>query len=79
MPAEKKEPMIGRASRPSAIDYDAPVSEFKLRDLVAVVNSQMLEFVKYTPQPEQLKPEHYKPERYKPETSKPEHVKPEKE
>jgi hypothetical protein len=79
MPAEKKEPMIARSSRPSAIDYDAPVSDFKLRDLVALVNSQMLEFVKYTPQPEQLKPEQYKPERYKPEMLKPEHVKPEKE
>jgi len=79
MPAEKKEPMIGKASRPSAINYDAPVSEFKVRDLVALVNSQMLEFAKYTPQPEQLKPEQYKPERYKPETLKPELVKSEKE
>lgn len=74
MPAEKKQPMIGQADRPTAIDYDAPITSFKLRDLVAVVNSQMLEYLKYTPQPEYLKPEIFKPEHIKPE-----HIKPEKE
>jgi hypothetical protein len=64
---EKKETMISQANRPSAIDYDAPISSFKLRDLVSIVNSQMLELVKYTPQPEHSKPEHYKPEHVKPE------------
>jgi hypothetical protein len=63
MPAEKKQPMIGQASRPTAIDYDAPITSFKLRDLVAVVNSQMLECLKYVPQPEHLKPEFFKPEK----------------
>jgi hypothetical protein len=68
---DKKEPMIGRGNRPSAIDYDAPISNFKLRDLVAVINSQMLEYAKYTPAPE-VKPEHFKPEQFKPEGIKPE-------
>ena len=64
---EKKETMINQANRPSAIDYDAPISNFKMRDLVSVVNAQMLEIMKYTPQPEHLKPEHLKPEHIKPE------------
>lgn len=59
--------MIGQENRPTAIDYDAPITSFKLRDLVAVVNSQMLEYLKYTPQPEHLKPEIFKPELIKPE------------
>jgi hypothetical protein len=63
MPARKKEPMISQASRPTAIDYDAPIANFKLRDLVAVVNSQMLEYLKYTPRPEHQKPETFKPEK----------------
>jgi hypothetical protein len=28
---EKKEPMIGRENRPTAIDYDAPISNFRFR------------------------------------------------
>jgi hypothetical protein len=67
MPSEKKEPMIGQSSRPTPIDYDAPISGFKLRDLIAIVNSQMIEHLKYTPTPEQLKPEFHKPELHKPE------------
>jgi Skp family chaperone for outer membrane proteins len=57
MATKKKEPMISQTNRPTAIDYDVPISNFKLRDLVAVVNSQVLEHLKYTPQPEFLKPE----------------------
>ncbi len=68
MPNEKKEPMIGKADRPTPIDYDAPISNFKLRDLVAVVNAQMLEHLKHIP--EILKPEHIKPETHKPELVK---------
>jgi hypothetical protein len=75
--AKKKEPMIGKESRPTAIDYDAPISDWKVRDLVAVLNSQM-ERLKYTPIPEELKPE-LKPEWYKPERLKPEIIKGEKE
>lgn len=69
---EKKETMINQANRPSAIDYDAPITSFKLRDVISIVNSQMLEVLKYTPQPEHSKPELIKPENFKPEQVKPE-------
>jgi hypothetical protein len=71
--ADEKEPMIGRDSRPSAIDYDAPISEWKYRDLVAVIHTE-IEIIK----PERIKPEHWKPEGLKPEGLKPEHWKPER-
>ena len=87
-----KEPMIGRENRPTAIDWDMPVSGLKLRDLMSVVNAQI--------SPELLKTEkeHFKPEKellkgekekefFKPEKEKEilksekekEHFKPEKE
>jgi len=84
---EKKEPMIGQQSRPTAIDYDAPIANFKLRDLYAVISSHLhteKEIVKvekehFKPEKEKeiLKPEKEK-EFYKPEKEK-EYFKPEKE
>jgi len=68
---EKKEPMIGQQNRPTAIDFDAPIANFKLRDLYAVIHSQI-----------HTEKEHFKPEKekeyFKPEKEK-EHFKPEKE
>src|SRR5262245_14364329 len=87
---DRKEPMIGSESRPTAIDYATPIADWKVQDLLTFVSSQVaghLEQLKYTPVPEHLKPEqvkpeyvkpeHYKPEHLKPEQLKPEHVKPE--
>lgn len=90
--ADKKEPMIGQESRPTAIDYDMPIANFKLRDLYAVIHShpEMIKVEKETFKPEkekeQLKPEKEK-EYFKPEKEKEvmkgekekEHFKPEKE
>jgi len=78
--AEKKEPMIGQESRPTAIDYDASIADWKVRDLMALIGAQMphaAEQAKTTPIPENLKPEFHKPEWVKPEFHKPEWVKPE--
>ena len=72
MTDDSKEPMISRDARPTAVDYDAPIADWRYRDLVAVITSQ-IEILK----PEQLKPEHWKPEQLKPERFKPEHWKPE--
>jgi len=92
--ADKKEPMIGQASRPTAIDYDAPIANFKLRDLHAVIyahlsEKELLKVEKelHKPEKELYKPEKelFKPEKekefHKPEKEllKPEHFKPEKE
>ncbi len=91
---EKKEPMIGQQNRPTAIDYDAPIANFKLRDLYAVIHSQLhtekeiLKVEKEHFKPEKEK-EYFKPEKeyfksekekeyFKPEKEK-EHFKPEKE
>ena len=63
--AEKKEPMIGQESRPTAIDFDMPIANFKLRDLYAVIQAHP-EFLK-------LEKEHLKGEKEK------EHLKTEKE
>jgi len=71
MPAGKKEPMISQTDRPTAIDYDAPITNFKVRDLMAIVHSQFREYLK----PEYFKPEYFK-EYFKPEK---EIIKPEKE
>lgn len=85
MAEKKKEPMIGKESRPTAIDYDAPISNWKVRDLTAVISAQIFEHLKYTPIPEYMKPEKElgKPEKelLKPEKErmKPEQLKPEKE
>ena len=67
MAKAKKEPMIGRKDRPTAIDYDAKISDWKVKDLLAVVSAQVVEQLKYTPVPENLKPERLKPEVWKPE------------
>jgi hypothetical protein len=91
---EKKEPMISQESRPTAIDFDMPIADFKLRDLYAVIHGYT-EYLKpeyFKPEyskpeyskpeyskPEYLKPEYFKPEYFKPEYFKPEHFKPEKE
>jgi len=83
--ADKKEPMISQQNRPTAVDFDAPIADFKLRDLHAVINSHLTEkeiskTEKEHFKPEQLKPEHFKPEKefLKPEKEK-EFFKPEKE
>jgi hypothetical protein len=83
---EKKEPMIGQESRPTAIDYDAPIANFKLRDLYAVISNHFLEKEVAKVEKEHFKgekeKEHFKPEKekehWKPEKEK-EHFKPEKE
>jgi hypothetical protein len=66
---EKKEPMIGQESRPTAIDFDMPIADFKLRDLYAIIQTHI------HPEKEILKleKEHFKPEKEK------EHFKSEKE
>jgi hypothetical protein len=73
---EKKEPMIGQENRPTAIDYDLPIGDFKLRDLYAVIQAHI------RPEKELLKTEkeHFKSEKEK-EILKveKEYVKPEKE
>lgn len=90
--ADKKEPMIGQENRPTAIDYDAPIANFKLRDLHAVIYAHLsekevlkVEKEVHKPEKELFKPEKefHKPEKelFKPEKEfyKPEHFKPEKE
>jgi hypothetical protein len=81
---DKKEPMISQQNRPTAVDFDMPIANFKLRDLHAVINSHLTEkeiskVEKETFKPEKEK-EHFKPEKelFKPEKEK-EHFKPEKE
>jgi len=39
--AEKKEPMISQENRPTAIDFDMPIAEFKLRDLYSIIHAQL--------------------------------------
>jgi hypothetical protein len=68
-----KEPMIEKENRPTAIDYDMPITQFKLRDLLAVIHANLSESFK----PEHFKPEHFKPEQFKPEQFK-EYLKPER-
>lgn len=72
MADDDKEPMIGKDSRPSSIDEDLPIADWRYRDLVAVIHSE-IEVIK----PEWHKPEHWKPEHIKPERIKPERIKPE--
>ena len=75
-----KGPMIDKESRPSPIDYEASIHDWKVRDLLAVVRADA-ERMKQEPElikPEWQKPEHLKPERFKPEQFKPEHFKPER-
>jgi hypothetical protein len=68
--AEKKEPMIGKSSRPTAIDYEASVSGLKVGELISLLSAHA------ATSREHLKPEIYKPEFYKPEYYKPEYYKP---
>ena len=78
--SEQKEPMIGKENRPSAIDYNAPVSGMKLGDVVSAVGTHLSEQLKSFPEhikPELYKPEYWKPEFWKPEFWKPEYFKPE--
>lgn len=86
--AKRKKPMIDQKSRPTAIDLDAPIADWKVKDLLAVIDAQVWEGqVGYQPVPEYSKPEKeiLKPEKelrkpekefYKPEK---ELIKPEKE
>jgi hypothetical protein len=69
-----KEPMIGEASRPTAIDFDAEMSKVTLRQLSAVITAQIEVF---KAEKEVIKPEKEK-EQFKPEKEK-EWSKPEKE
>lgn len=41
-----KEPMISKENRPTAIDYEKPVAEYKLKDLLNVVQTHFTEFSK---------------------------------
>jgi len=85
----KKEPMISSENRPTAIDFEAPVSQLKVRELLALV--PWGEYFKVekeiTKELHKVEKEHFKPETHKPpvnfleanktETSKAETVKPE--
>ena len=75
----KQEPMIDQKHRPSPIDFDAKIADWRVRDLLAIINAYAVEHAKYTPIPEYGKPEFHKPwpERIKPELRKPEILKPE--
>jgi hypothetical protein len=79
MTDKNKEPMIGQENRPSAIDFDTPVSQLKLRDLVNAVQGTIIE-EKFKPEKELIKGERIKEliskEQFKPEK---EFFKPEKE
>jgi hypothetical protein len=79
-------PFIARSDRPTPIDLDKPLSELRLRDLLAIVDAQVSEAAtRAAPRleagvlvdPERFKPEELKPERVKPEQLKPEQLKPE--
>jgi hypothetical protein len=71
--ADPKEPMIGKSSRPTPIDYDAPVANMKVKDLLGILSAHAGEQLKTLP--EHYKPEFYKPEYYKPDYFKPEYFK----
>jgi hypothetical protein len=59
----EKEPMIGKSSRPSPIDYDAPLTNMKVRDLLGILSAHSGEQAKS--HYEFYKPEFYKPDFYK--------------
>lgn len=40
---KQKEPMIGDQNRPSPIDFDAPITDLTMRDLVSVFHGQFVE------------------------------------
>jgi hypothetical protein len=78
MTEQKKEPMIGKSSRPTAIDYDAPLAGMKVRDLLGILSAHSNEQAKTHYEfykPEYFKPDFYKPESYKPELYKPDQAK----
>jgi hypothetical protein len=82
MAEQKKEPMIGKSSRPTAIDYDAPVAGLKVGELIGILSAHAAEHAKAHREyykPEIYKPEFYKPEYYKPELYKPDFAKEHKE
>ena len=77
MANQSKEPMIGKSNRPTTIDYDTPLSELKVRDLLGILSAHTseqskthLEFYKPEYYKEWYKPEYYKPEAYKPDLLK---------
>ena len=37
----KKEPMIAQEYRPTAIDFDAPLTHYRMHDLASVINAQL--------------------------------------
>jgi hypothetical protein len=76
------EPMIDKESRMNAVDFDQPIGDWRVRDLLALVEALLDDRVGLTPLPEEIKPElgkgeWRKPERIKPEWRKPEFRKPE--
>jgi hypothetical protein len=75
--ADQKEPMIGKSSRPTPIDYDAPLSGMKVKDLLGILGAHSAEQGKT--HYEYYKPEYYKPdffkEYWKPELYKPDQLK----
>jgi hypothetical protein len=80
----KKEPMISSENRPTAIDFEAPVSQLKVRELLTLV--PWGEYFKVekeiAKELHKVEKEHFKPETHKPpapflEISKPEISKPE--
>jgi hypothetical protein len=76
---EKKEPMIGQENRPTAIDYDAPIRDFKLRDLYSLIQSQVQhEYLKSEKETTKVEKEHFKVEKELLKVEK-EHLKTEKE
>jgi hypothetical protein len=77
MAARKKEPLISKENRPTAIDYDMPIGNFKLGDLQAVIHAQISEHFKekeLKPEKEILKGDHFK-ENVEKEISKGDHFK----
>jgi hypothetical protein len=70
--AEKREPMIDQQNRPTAIDFDMSISDFKLRDLYAVASQVHTEKEIRKTEKEiikekelKLEKEHFKPEKEK--------------
>jgi hypothetical protein len=68
MSDQKKEPLIAKSSRPTAVDYDAPLSGMKVSDLLGVLSAHSAQQAHFY---EFYKPEFYKPEFYKPDYFKP--------
>jgi hypothetical protein len=71
------EPMIDKENRPSAMDFDTPIADWRVRDLVALIDVMVEDHAAFIPIPEEIKPEGGKGEWRKPEIRKPEWRKPE--